>query len=81
MPLGNVIKTYTRHYLHKSCILPYMAEKLYEYGAPNHVLISRNENLIERWKQAGGIGIRYKSATQTYNQVKALIGEQNPIPF
>ena len=76
-----VIRSNLRMFLNKLAIVPFKHESLHNLVNPNHVLISRNQALVDSWKASGGIGIRYKNATQTYNQVKALIGEQNPIPF
>ena len=79
--LSGAVRSNLRMLLNKLSIVPFKANSLHELVLENHVLISRNQVLVDSWKASGGIGIRYKNATQTYNQVQALISEQNPIPF
>jgi hypothetical protein len=42
------------------------------YAAPNHILIDDRENNIQQWKDAGGIGILYKSADQVNAELDKL---------
>lgn len=46
------------------------AKYKHEYARPNRILIDDREDNIERWNNAGGIGIVYLSTEQTTNQLK-----------
>ena len=43
-----------------------------ELASPNAILIDDREDNIERWIEAGGIGIRHTSAQSTINKLKQL---------
>ena len=43
-----------------------------KYAAPNHILIDDREDNIQQWKDAGGIGILYKSAEQVNAELDKL---------
>ena len=68
-PVSRAIRSNLRMLLSNLTVLP----SSIDYARENHVLISRNQELIEQWVARGGIGIRYKNATQTYNQVYTLV--------
>ena len=42
------------------------------YAAPNHILIDDRESNIQQWRDAGGIGILYKSADQVNKELDKL---------
>ena len=42
------------------------------YAAPNHILIDDREDNIQQWRDAGGIGILYKSADQVNTELDKL---------
>jgi hypothetical protein len=42
------------------------------YAAPNHILIDDRESNIKQWRDAGGIGILYKSAEQVNKELDKL---------
>jgi hypothetical protein len=42
------------------------------YAAPNHILIDDRESNIKQWRDAGGIGILYKSAEQVNEELDKL---------
>ena len=42
------------------------------YAAPNHILIDDREDNIQQWRDAGGIGILYKSAAQVNAELDKL---------
>jgi hypothetical protein len=42
------------------------------YAAPNHILIDDREDNIQQWRDAGGIGILYKSAEQVNKELDKL---------
>ena len=43
-----------------------------KYAAPNHILIDDREDNIQQWKDAGGIGILYKSPEQVNAELDKL---------
>jgi len=43
-----------------------------KFAAPNHILIDDREDNIQQWKDAGGIGILYKSADQVNKELDKL---------
>jgi len=43
-----------------------------KYAAPNHILIDDREDNIQQWRDAGGIGILYKSADQVNAELDKL---------
>jgi len=43
-----------------------------KYAAPNAILIDDREDNIQSWKQAGGIGILYKSTDQVIHELSKL---------
>jgi hypothetical protein len=43
-----------------------------KYAAPNHILIDDREDNIQQWRDAGGIGILYKSADQVNTELDKL---------
>ena len=42
------------------------------YAAPNHILIDDRESNIKQWRDAGGIGILYKSSEQVNKELDKL---------
>jgi FMN phosphatase YigB (HAD superfamily) len=48
------------------------AKQKHELATPNSILIDDREDNIERWKNAGGIGILFKNTTQTIDDLKQL---------
>ena len=48
------------------------ASKKQELASPNSILIDDREDNIQRWKDAGGIGIRHTSTADTIKQLKKL---------
>ena len=48
------------------------AERKQEFATPNSILIDDREDNIQRWKEAGGIGIHHTSAADTIQQLKDL---------
>jgi len=48
------------------------AERKQEFATPNSILIDDRKDNIERWKEAGGIGIYHTSAADTIQQLKKL---------
>jgi len=48
------------------------AERKQEFATPNSILINDRANNIQRWKDAGGIGIHHTSAADTIQQLKDL---------
>jgi len=48
------------------------AKYKHEYAKPNTILIDDRKDNIERWKDAGGIGIYHTSAQDTINQLKQI---------
>ena len=43
-----------------------------KFAAPNHILIDDREDNVQQWKDAGGIGILYKSAEQVNKELDKL---------
>ena len=43
-----------------------------KYADPNSILIDDNSGNIERWKAAGGIGIRFYNTSQTIKDLQKL---------
>ena len=48
------------------------AERKQEFATPNSILIDDRKDNIQRWKDAGGIGIYHTSAADTIQQLKNL---------
>lgn len=48
------------------------SEKKQVYAEPNAILIDDRDTIIERWNNAGGIGILHTSAENTIKQLKEL---------
>jgi nicotinamide mononucleotide adenylyltransferase len=48
------------------------AERKQEFATPNSILIDDRADNIQRWKDAGGIGILHTSASDTIQQLKDL---------
>jgi phosphopantetheine adenylyltransferase len=48
------------------------AERKQEYATPNAILIDDRADNIQRWKDAGGVGIHHTSAANTIEQLKKL---------
>jgi hypothetical protein len=48
------------------------AERKQEFATPNSILIDDRADNIQRWKDAGGIGIHHTSAADTIQQLKDL---------
>ena len=48
------------------------AHKKQELATPNAILIDDREDNIERWIEAGGIGIRHTSAASTIKKLNQL---------
>jgi len=48
------------------------AERKQEFATPNSILIDDRADNIQRWKDAGGIGIVHTSASDTIQQLKDL---------
>ena len=48
------------------------AERKQEYATPNAILIDDRADNVQRWNDAGGIGIHHTSATNTIDQLKKL---------
>jgi hypothetical protein len=48
------------------------AERKQEFATPNSILIDDRADNIQRWKDAGGIGIVHTSAADTIQQLKDL---------
>jgi hypothetical protein len=48
------------------------AERKQEFATPNSILIDDRADNIQRWKDAGGIGIVHTSAADTIQQLKKL---------
>ena len=48
------------------------ADSKQKFAAPNHILIDDKEKNIQRWKNAGGIGILHKSAPETIGSLIEL---------
>jgi len=48
------------------------AERKQEFATPNSILIDDRKDNIQRWKDAGGIGIHHTSAADTIQQLKDL---------
>ena len=48
------------------------AERKQEFATPQSILIDDRKDNIERWKEAGGIGIYHTSAADTIQQLKKL---------
>jgi phosphopantetheine adenylyltransferase len=48
------------------------AERKQEFATPNSILIDDRADNIQRWKDAGGIGIHHTSASDTIQQLKDL---------
>jgi hypothetical protein len=49
------------------------AERKQDYATPNSILIDDREDNIQRWKDAGGIGIHHTSAASTIQQLKDIM--------
>jgi len=48
------------------------AERKQEFATPHSILIDDRKDNIERWKEAGGVGIYHTSAADTIQQLKDL---------
>ena len=48
------------------------AERKQEFATPNSILIDDRADNIQRWKDAGGVGILHTSAADTIQQLKDL---------
>lgn len=48
------------------------AERKQEFASPNAILIDDRADNIQRWKDAGGIGIHHTSAENTINELEKL---------
>ena len=48
------------------------AERKQEFATPNSILIDDRADNIQRWKDAGGVGIHHTSAADTIQQLKDL---------
>ena len=48
------------------------AERKQEFATPNSILIDDRADTIQRWKDAGGVGILHTSAADTIQQLKDL---------
>jgi hypothetical protein len=48
------------------------AERKQEFATPNSILIDDRADNIQRWKDAGGIGIHHTSAADTIQQLKKI---------
>lgn len=48
------------------------AERKQEFATPQSILIDDRKDNIDRWKEAGGIGIYHTSAADTIQQLKKL---------
>ena len=48
------------------------ADKKQEFASPNAVLIDDRADNIQRWKDAGGVGIHHTSAENTINELEKL---------
>jgi len=48
------------------------AERKQEFATPKSILIDDRKDNIERWKEAGGVGIYHTSAADTIQQLKKL---------
>lgn len=48
------------------------ASKKKEFATPESILIDDRQPNVEQWRQAGGIAILHKSASDTINQLKKL---------
>ena len=48
------------------------AERKQEYATPNAILIDDRADNIQRWKDAGGVGIHHTSAENTIKQLQKL---------
>jgi len=48
------------------------AERKQEFATPNSILIDDRADNIQRWKDAGGIGIHHTSASDTIQQLKKI---------
>ena len=48
------------------------AERKQEFATPNSILIDDRKDNIQRWKDAGGVGIYHTSAADTIQQLKKL---------
>jgi hypothetical protein len=48
------------------------AERKQEFATPNSILIDDRADNIQRWKDAGGVGIHHTSAANTIQQLKDL---------
>jgi hypothetical protein len=48
------------------------AERKQEFATPNSILIDDRADNVQRWNDAGGIGIHHTSAESTINQLKDL---------
>ena len=48
------------------------AERKQEYATPNSILIDDRADNIQRWKDAGGVGIHHTSAANTIKQLQKL---------
>jgi len=51
------------------------ADRKQEFATPNAILIDDRADNVQRWKDAGGIGIHHTSAADTIQQLKDLFGE------
>ena len=49
----------------------------YKYSRENYILIDDTEEKIDKWIEAGGIGILHKSAKDTISKLKDILGELN----
>jgi phosphopantetheine adenylyltransferase len=48
------------------------AERKQEFATPNSILIDDRADNIQRWKDAGGVGIHHTSASDTIQQLKKI---------
>ena len=54
----------------QTCALPISNKQ--DYAGKNKILIDDREDTIGEWNAAGGIGILFKSTSQTINDLKSL---------
>ena len=48
------------------------AEHKKDFAAPNHIIIDDREDVIDSWKENGGIGILHKNTKNTIEQLSKL---------
>lgn len=49
----------------------------YKYSRENYILVDDTEEKIDKWIEAGGIGILHTSAKDTISKLKDIFGEKN----